>query len=156
MEDLKDKEFLNKVFDGNNIESIIDFAAFSLVGESVSDPIKYFENNIVSAINLLHVMKTHNVKYIVLLSTAATYGEPEKIPILEDDNTIPTNPYGESKIAIEKILKWCDKAYCIKYTSLRYFNAAGAHVNSKIGENHNPETHLIPIILDVTLGKREK
>ncbi|NFB56526.1 UDP-glucose 4-epimerase GalE [Clostridium botulinum] len=154
--DLKDKEFLNKVFDENNIESVIDFAAFSLVGESVSNPIKYFENNIVSAINLLDTMKTHNVKYIVSSSTAATYGEPKKIPILEDDSTIPTNPYGESKLAVEKILKWCDKAYGIKYTSLRYFNAAGAHINGKIGENHNPETHLIPIILDVALGKREK
>ncbi|ENK1242696.1 UDP-glucose 4-epimerase GalE [Clostridium botulinum] len=154
--DLKDKEFLNKVFDENNIESVIDFAAFSLVGESVSNPLKYFENNIVSTIHLLHVMKTHNVKYIVFSSTAATYGEPGKIPILENDGTIPTNPYGESKLAVEKILKWCDKAYGIKYTSLRYFNAAGAHINSKIGENHNPETHLIPIILDVALGKREK
>ncbi|HCL4438283.1 TPA: UDP-glucose 4-epimerase GalE [Clostridium botulinum] len=154
--DLKDKEFLNKVFDENNIESVIDFAAFSLVGESVSNPIKYFENNIVSAINLLDTMKTHNVKYIVSSSTAATYGEPKKIPILEDDSTIPTNPYGESKLAVEKILKWCDKAYGIKYTSLRYFNAAGAHINGKIGENDNPETHLIPIILDVALGKREK
>ncbi len=97
-------------------------------------------------------MKTHNVRYIVFSSTAATYGEPKKIPILEDNSTIPTNPYGESKLAVEKILKWCG----IKYTSLRYFNAAGAHINGKIGENHNPETHLIPIILDVALGKREK
>jgi UDP-glucose-4-epimerase len=101
-------------------------------------------------------MKRHNIKYIVFSSTAATYGEPENIPILEEDNTYPTNPYGESKLAVEKILKWCDRAYGIKYTILRYFNAAGAHISGKIGEDHTPETHLIPLILQVALGKREK
>lgn len=154
--DLRDSKILDKIFSENNIDSVIDFAAYSLVGESVEDPLKYFENNIGSTINLLDAMKRHNVKYIVFSSTAATYGEPENTPILEDDKTFPTNPYGESKLAVEKILKWCDRAYGIKYTVLRYFNAAGAHVSGKIGEDHTPETHLIPIILQVALGKRDK
>ncbi|MGK0465511.1 UDP-glucose 4-epimerase GalE [Clostridium sp.] len=154
--DLRDDEILNKVFTENNIDAVIDFAADSLVGESVTEPLKYFENNIGSTINLLKAMREHKVKYIVFSSTAATYGEPENIPILEEDMTFPTNPYGESKLAVEKILKWCDKAYGIKYTALRYFNAAGAHVSGKIGEDHRPESHLIPIILQVALLQREK
>ena len=133
--DLRDKEILNKIFTENDIEAVIDFAAYSLVGEA---------------------MKEHNVKYIVFSSTAATYGEPEYVPILEDSKTIPTNAYGESKLLVEKILNWCDKAYGIKYTTLRYFNAAGAHINGKIGEDHSPETHLIPLILNVALGKRDE
>ncbi|AGK95854.1 UDP-glucose 4-epimerase GalE [Clostridium pasteurianum] len=154
--DLRDTEFLDKVFSENEIEAVIDFAADSLVGESVENPLKYFNNNVGSTINLLQVMQKHNVKYIVFSSTAATYGEPESVPIQENDKTFPTNPYGESKLAVEKILKWCDKAYGIKYTALRYFNAAGAHVNGKIGEDHRPESHLIPLILQVALNKREK
>jgi UDP-glucose 4-epimerase len=154
--DLRDRAILDKVFTENNIDSVIDFAADSLVGESVVDPLKYFENNVGSTINLLTAMKDYNVKYIVFSSTAATYGEPENIPILEKDKTLPVNPYGESKLTVEKILKWCDKAYGIKYTALRYFNAAGAHISGKIGEAHSPETHLIPLILQVALGKREK
>lgn len=154
--DLRDREILDKVFTENKIDSVIDFAADSLVGESMVDPLKYFENNVGSTISLLSAMKDHNVKYIVFSSTAATYGEPESIPIVESDKTFPTNPYGESKLSVEKILKWCDTAYGIKYTALRYFNAAGAHISGKIGEDHNPESHLIPIILQVALGKREK
>ena len=154
--DLRDDVILNKVFTENNIDAVIDFAADSLVGESVTEPLKYFENNIGSTINLLKAMRDHKVKYIVFSSTAATYGEPDNIPILEEDKTFPTNPYGESKLAVEKILKWCDNAYGIKYTALRYFNAAGAHVSGKIGEDHRPESHLIPIILQVALGQREK
>lgn len=154
--DLRDREILDKVFTENKIDSVIDFAADSLVGESMVDPLKYFENNVGSTISLLGAMKDHNVKYIVFSSTAATYGEPESIPIVESDKTVPTNPYGESKLSVEKILKWCDNAYGIKYTALRYFNAAGAHISGKIGEDHSPESHLIPIILQVALGKREK
>ncbi|KGK85925.1 UDP-glucose 4-epimerase GalE [Clostridium sp. HMP27] len=154
--DLRDRAVLDKVFTENNIEAVIDFAADSLVGESVSEPIKYFENNVGGTLSLLGSMKDYGVKNIVFSSTAATYGEPENIPILENDKTFPTNPYGESKLAVEKILKWCDNAYGIKYTALRYFNAAGAHVSGKIGEHHNPETHLIPIILQVALGQRDK
>ncbi|MBU3189424.1 UDP-glucose 4-epimerase GalE [Clostridium bowmanii] len=154
--DLRDDAILHKVFTENNIDAVIDFAADSLVGESVTEPLKYFENNIGSTINLLKAMRDYKVKKIVFSSTAATYGEPDNIPILEDDRTFPTNPYGESKLAVEKILKWCDNAYGIKYTALRYFNAAGAHISGKIGEDHRPESHLIPLILQVALGQREK
>ncbi|WP_143315794.1 UDP-glucose 4-epimerase GalE [Clostridium sp. HBUAS56017] len=154
--DLRDKEILNKVFSENKIDAVIDFAAYSLVGESMGEPLKYFNNNVYGTINLLEAMKEHNVKYIVFSSTAATYGEPKFIPITEDSETTPTNAYGESKLLVEKILRWCDHAYGIKYTALRYFNAAGAHVNGKIGEDHSPETHLIPLILDVALGNRDK
>ena len=154
--DLRDREILDSVFSENDIEAVIDFAADSLVGESVTEPLKYFDNNIGGTISLLKAMRDYGVKKIVFSSTAATYGEPESIPILEGDKTFPTNPYGESKLAVEKILKWCDNAYGIKYTALRYFNAAGAHVSGKIGEDHSPESHLIPLILEVALGKREK
>ncbi|ERI94397.1 UDP-glucose 4-epimerase [Clostridiales bacterium oral taxon 876 str. F0540] len=154
--DLRDRAILDKVFTENKIDAVIDFAADSLVGESVTEPLKYFENNVGGTLSLLRAMKDYNVKNIVFSSTAATYGEPESIPILESDKTFPTNPYGESKLSVEKILKWCDNAYGIKYTALRYFNAAGAHPNGKIGEDHSPETHLIPLILEVALEKREK
>lgn len=154
--DLRDRAILDKVFTENKIDAVIDFAADSLVGESVTEPLKYFENNVGGTLSLLRAMKDHNVKNIVFSSTAATYGEPESIPIVEDDKTFPTNPYGESKLAVEKVLKWCDNAYGIKYTALRYFNAAGAHPNGKIGEDHSPESHLIPLILQTALGKREK
>ena len=125
--DLRDEEFLDKVFTDNKIEGVIDFAAFSLVGESMTEPLKYFENNFYGTLCLLKAMRKHNVKNIVFSSTAATYGEPENIPILETDRTFPTNPYGESKLAVEKMMKWCDVAYGIKFTALRYFNVAGAH-----------------------------
>lgn len=154
--DLRDKSVLNRVFTENHIEAVIDFAADSLVGESVAEPLKYFNNNVGSTISLLEAMRDHGVKYIVFSSTAATYGEPERTPIKEGDKTEPTNPYGETKLTVEKILKWCDKAYGIKYTALRYFNAAGAHVSGNIGEDHRPESHLIPIILQVALKQREK
>jgi len=154
--DIRDRAVLDKVFTENNIDAVIDFAADSLVGESMVEPLKYFNNNVGGTINLLEAMRDHGVNYIVFSSTAATYGEPENLPILEGDKTFPTNPYGESKLTVEKILKWCDGAYGIKYTALRYFNAAGAHVNGKIGEDHSPETHLIPLILQVALGQREK
>ena len=154
--DLRDRKILDKVFSENKIDAVIDFAADSLVGESVNEPLKYFDNNVGSVISLLNAMRDYNVKHIVFSSTAATYGEPENLPIQEGDKTFPTNPYGESKLTVEKILKWCDNAYGIKYTALRYFNAAGAHFSGKIGEDHRPETHLIPIILQVALGQREK
>lgn len=152
---LFDESFLEKVFQENEIAAVIDFAAYSLVGESVTEPAKYFENNIGGTLSLLKKMREHQVKYIVFSSTAATYGEPENIPILETDRTLPTNPYGESKLAVEKILHWFDLAYGIKYAVLRYFNAAGAHISGEIGEDHHPESHLIPIILQTALGQRE-
>lgn len=154
--DLRDEEFLNHAFEKHSIDGVIDFAAFSLVGESVEEPLKYFENNFYGTLCLLKAMKKYKVNHIVFSSTAATYGEPENIPILETDTTFPTNPYGESKLCVEKMLKWCDKAYGIKYTALRYFNVAGAHASGEIGEAHTTETHLIPIVLQVALGQREK
>ena len=153
--DLRDDEFLDRVFRENDIEAVIHFAADSLVGESVTEPLKYYNNNVVSTLRLLSKMKECGVKKIVFSSTAATYGEPESIPIVETDKTVPTNPYGETKLTVEKALKWSDNAYGIKYVSLRYFNAAGAHISGKIGEDHTPESHLIPIILQAALGKRE-
>lgn len=154
--DLRDRKILDKVFSENNIEAVIDFAADSLVGESVTEPLKYFNNNVGGTISLLEAMRDYGVKYIVFSSTAATYGEPESIPIQEQDRTFPTNPYGESKLIVEKILKWSSKAYGIKFTALRYFNAAGAHPSGKIGEDHRPESHLIPLIIQAALGQREK
>jgi UDP-glucose 4-epimerase len=152
---LRDEGFLDKVFSENKIEAVVHFAAYSLVGESTVDPLKYYNNNVVGSLRLIGKMKQYGVKNIVFSSTAATYGEPENIPIRETDNTYPTNPYGETKLSVEKALKWADKAYGLKYVSLRYFNAAGAHPSGKIGEDHNPETHLIPIVLQVASGKRD-
>ncbi|OXT09100.1 UDP-glucose 4-epimerase GalE [Thermoanaerobacterium thermosaccharolyticum] len=153
--DLRDSEFMDRVFEENDIEAVIDFAAFSLVGESVGKPLEYYENNVYGTMCLLKKLVKYGVNKIVFSSTAATYGEPERIPIKEEDSTVPTNPYGETKLAVEKMLKWCDNAYGIKYVVLRYFNVAGADVSGMIGEDHNPETHLIPLILQVPLGKRD-
>ncbi len=153
--DLRDKEFLNSVFEKEDIKGVIHFAANSLVGVSMKEPLEYYNNNVYGMICLLEVMKEHDVKYIVFSSTAATYGEPKQIPIVESDETNPTNTYGETKLAMEKMMKWCDQAYGMKYVALRYFNACGAHENGLIGELHNPETHLIPLILQVGLKKRE-
>ncbi|WLD92791.1 UDP-glucose 4-epimerase GalE [Alkalihalobacillus sp. AL-G] len=154
--DLRDAEFLDRVFTENEIEDVMHFAASSLVGESVEKPLKYYENNVYGTLCLLKAMKKHQVKRIVFSSTAATYGEPKRIPIVETDPPKPTNPYGETKLAIERMLKWTDKAEGIRYTALRYFNVAGAHPVLDIGEDHAVETHLIPIVLQVALGKREK
>lgn len=154
--DLRDKEALDKVFKKHKIEAVIHFAANSLVGESMEKPYEYYHNNVFGMMCLLDVMKENNVNKIVFSSTAATYGEPKNIPILEEDETKPTNTYGETKLAMEKMMKWFDQAYGTKYVSLRYFNAAGAHESGMIGEAHNPETHLIPLILQVPLGKRDK
>lgn len=154
--DLRNIEFLRSFFKDNEIEAVIHFAAYIEAGESVIDPMKYYNNNVISSLNLLTVMKEAGVKKIVFSSTAATYGEPQNTPICETDRTLPINPYGETKLAVEKALKWADHAYGIKYIALRYFNAAGAHDSGKIGENHSPETHLIPIVLQVALGKREE
>ncbi|MEA1884407.1 MAG: UDP-glucose 4-epimerase GalE [Thermotogota bacterium] len=153
--DLRSKTQIRELFETENIEAVIDFAADSLVGESMGNPLKYYNNNVGGTICLLETMKEFGVKYIVFSSTAATYGEPENIPILETEPTTPKNPYGETKLTVEKMLDWADQAYDIKYTTLRYFNAAGAHPSGEIGEDHNPETHLLPLILQVPLGKRE-
>ncbi len=154
--DLRDSEFTDRVFNENDIDAVMDFAAFSIVEGSMADPLKYYDNNIYSMLKLLESMNKAGVKKIVFSSTAAVYGEPKKGIISETDKTEPTNPYGETKLAIEKMLKWADNAYGIKYVALRYFNAAGAHISGKIGEAHSPETHLIPIVLQTAMGKREK
>ena len=153
--DIGDKEFLNDVFKKENIEAAIHFAAFSLVGESVEKPLKYYENNLSKTRVLLEAMVENNIDKIVFSSTAATYGEPERVPIMESDKTEPTNPYGETKLAMEKMFKWTGKAHGLRYVSLRYFNACGAYKDGNIGEDHNPESHLIPLILQVPNGKRE-
>jgi len=154
--DIRNKEELEKVFKEHSIEAVVHFAANSLVEESIEKPYEYYHNNVFGMMCLLDVMKENNVDKIVFSSTAATYGEPKNIPILEEDETNPTNTYGETKLAMEKMMKWFDQAYGIKYVSLRYFNASGAHENGTIGEAHNPETHLIPLVLQVALGKRDK
>ncbi|AHF07076.1 UDP-glucose 4-epimerase GalE [Desulfitobacterium metallireducens] len=153
--DLRDSDLLDQIFTEHVIEAVIHFAADSLVGESVSDPLKYYQNNVASTLNLLIKMKEYGAQQIVFSSTAATYGEPQHIPILESDLTLPTNPYGETKLAIEKMLYWCEQAYGIHFVALRYFNAAGADPQGRIGEDHHPESHLIPLILQVALGQRE-
>lgn len=153
--DIRESDFMDKVFSENPIDAVIHFAAESLVGESVIVPLKYYNNNVFGTQCLLDKMTEYGVKHIVFSSTAATYGEPERTPILESDRTLPTNPYGETKLAIEKMLGWCDQAYGIKSIVLRYFNAAGAHKSGAIGEDHRPESHLIPIIMEAASGKRE-
>lgn len=153
--DVRDKAFVQSVFKKEAIEGVIHFAASSLVGESVEKPLDYFNNNVYGMQILLEVMEEFKVKNIVFSSTAATYGEPEETPIRETTPTNPKNPYGESKLMMEKMMKWCDNAYGMRYVALRYFNVAGAKADSSIGEDHNPETHLVPIILQVALGQRE-
>lgn len=154
--DLRNIEFIRDFFRKNDIEAVIHFAAYIEAGESVINPLKHYNNNVVSSLNLLTAMSEAGIKKIVFSSTAATYGDPENIPIKESDRTLPINPYGETKLSVEKALKWADGAYGIKHVALRYFNAAGAHVSGKIGEDHSPETHLIPIVLQVAAGKREE
>ncbi len=153
--DLRDNAFLEQVFSENDIDGVINFAAFSLVGESVTNPLKYYGNNVEGAVSLLNAMKAHGVDKMVFSSTAATYGEPEKQPIEEHDRTEPTNPYGATKLAIENMLKWCDRAYGIRYAALRYFNAAGSDTETGIGEDHDPESHLIPLVMKTALGQRD-
>ncbi|PYS99896.1 MAG: UDP-glucose 4-epimerase GalE [Acidobacteria bacterium] len=151
--DLLDRPFLEKTFVEHDIEAVIHMAAYSLVGESVADPSKYYMNNVVAGISLLDAMRDSGVSKIVFSSTAAVYGEPEKQPIEELDRTAPTNPYGDTKLAFEHALKGYERAYGIRFVSLRYFNAAGA--SERCGELHDPETHLIPIVLQAAAGSRE-
>jgi UDP-glucose 4-epimerase len=152
--DIRDRGFLRSVFEKESIEAVFHFAANSLVGESMEKPLKYFHNNVYGMQVLLEAMVEADVKRIIFSSTAAVYGEPAVVPISEDTITNPTNPYGESKLMMEKIIKWAEKSYGIHYVSLRYFNVAGARGTAEIGEDHRPETHLIPIILQTALGKR--
>jgi len=153
--DLLDVDRLNEVFSKFDIDAVIHFAAYASVGDSVADPGKYFNNNIRGGLNLVNAMRAHGVDKIIFSSSAATYGEPLHIPIEESHPQNPTNPYGETKLMFERILKWYDVAYGIRSVSLRYFNAAGADPEGRIGEDHNPEQHLIPIVLQTALGQRE-
>lgn len=153
--DIRNREFLDGVFKKENIDAVIHFAASSLVGESMEKPLKYYDNNFCGTKILLDSMTSNGIDKIVFSSTAAVYGEPERIPILETDRTEPTNTYGDTKLSMEKMFKWVGQAYNIRYVSLRYFNACGAHSSGEIGEDHSPESHLIPLILQVPNGKRE-
>ncbi len=152
--DIRDGERLKEVFELYNPQAVFHFAAFGYVGESVINPAKYYENNVAGTISLLNVMKESGVKKIVFSSTCATYGISAASTISEDTIQQPINPYGMSKLMIEKILKDYDSAYGIKHVIFRYFNAAGCDLDCEIGEDHDPEYHLIPLVLDVALGKR--
>jgi len=154
--DLNDIKQLRLVFSKYKIEAVMHFAAFAYVGESVENPEKYYINNVANTLNLLQVMREFDCKYFIFSSTCATYGNPEYLPIDEKHPQNPINPYGQSKLMIEKILEDYSKAYNFNYVALRYFNAAGADIDCEIGEHHNPETHLIPLILDVAIGKRDE
>ncbi len=150
--DLADLPLVESTLRDNNIQAVMHFAAHSLVGESVEAPGKYFNNNVCAGLTLIEAMIRTGAKMLVFSSTAATYGMPESVPIKETDSTVPINPYGESKLAFERMLKWFDEAGDLKFVSLRYFNAAGASDN--FGEVHDPETHIIPIVLQAALGQR--
>lgn len=152
--DIRDKAFLQGIFKNEKIDGVLHFAANSLVGESMEQPLMYFNNNVYGTQVVLEVMEEFDVKKIVFSSSAATYGEAKVMPIAESAPTNPTNPYGETKLMMEKMLKWCDEAYQMNYVALRYFNVAGAKINGQIGEDHTPETHLIPLVLQTALGQR--
>jgi len=151
--DLLDTGFVERVL-SEGVEAVCHFAAFSQVGESVTDPLKYYTNNVTGAISLLGAMKRTGTKHFLFSSTAAVYGEPEDLPITEDSSLMPVNAYGNTKLAIERMLDDCSKAWELKALSLRYFNAAGA--SKERGEDHRPETHLIPLLLDAAMGLRDE
>ena len=152
--DLSDSHLLKTIFSENKIDAVVHFAAYALVGESVTNPSKYYHNNVASTLNLLDAMIEHDVKKIIFSSTCATYGAPVEIPISENHPQLPINPYGQTKLIVENILHDYDTAYELRSICLRYFNAAGADPDGGIGEDHDPETHLIPLVLDAALGIR--
>ena len=153
--DIRDKAFLSELFRKETIDGVIHFAASSLVGESMVDPLKYYNNNMYGTMVLLEAMVENGIDKIVFSSSAAVYGEPEAVPIREEDVTAPLNTYGETKLAMERMMKWTSEAHGLRYAALRYFNACGAHVSGGIGEDHFPETHLIPIVIQAASGRRE-
>lgn len=153
--DIRDKSFLDSVFKNEKIDAVVHFAAASLVGESMVDPLKYYDNNVSGTRTVLESMADNKVNKIVFSSTAAVYGEPKTTPILEDFETNPTNVYGETKYTIEKMMRWANKCYGLEFVALRYFNACGARKDGIIGEDHQPESHLIPLVLQVPNKKRE-
>lgn len=153
--DTGDRTLLDNLFSSRNIAAVMHFAAYAYVGESVSDPAKYYRNNVLGTLTLLEAMVAANVKKFVFSSTCATYGVPKTVPIPEDHPQDPINPYGASKLMVERILADFDVAYNLKSVCFRYFNAAGADPSGLLGEDHNPETHLLPLVLMTALGKRE-
>jgi len=150
--DLSDREFVQGVVTAHQIEAVIHFAAYAYVGESIRAPRKYFQNNVNNTLNLLGAMLDAGVRRIVFSSTCATYGDPQSVPLREDHPQLPVNPYGESKLFVEKVLRWYELAYGLKWVALRYFNVAGADPDGEIGEDHDPETHLVPLAVQVALG----
>lgn len=154
--DIGDKELLRKIFSNHTIDSVMHFAAFADVGESVADPQKYYITNVSKSLAMLEVMLEFGIKIMIFSSSAATFGEPTQIPIPEDHPKDPTNPYGRSKLMLEEILKEYEHAYGLRSISFRYFNASGADPSGLIGEDHKPEHHIIPLVLEVAMGRREK
>ncbi len=154
--DLLDRPSIYSALSKEKIEAVVHFAGFIAVGESVKEPLKYVRNNILGGYNLLDAMRELKINKIIFSSSAAVYGDPDSIPIKEEDRLKPTSPYGETKLIFEKFLSWCDAAYGTRSICLRYFNAAGADIENDLGEDHDPETHLIPLVLKVALGQREK
>jgi UDP-arabinose 4-epimerase len=154
--DLADRAALARMLREREISAVIHFAAHAYVGESMTDPGGYFRNNVVNTLNLLDAMHGAGVEQIVFSSTCATYGVPESIPITEDHRQLPVNPYGESKLFVERALHWHGVAHGLRWVALRYFNAAGADADGEIGEDHDPETHLIPLAIDTALGRRSQ
>jgi UDP-glucose-4-epimerase GalE len=153
--DCGDTALVARLLKEHRVTSVIHFAAFTYVGESVAQPRRYFRNNLVSTLNLLDAMIDAGVRDIVFSSTCATYGVPKAVPIAEDHPQAPVNPYGESKLAVERVLDWYGPAYGLRYAALRYFNAAGADPDGEIGEDHDPETHLVPLAIETALGRRD-
>jgi UDP-glucose 4-epimerase len=151
--DLADPETLNELFQSQDFEAVMHFASYTLVGESVQQPLKYVGDNVTYGLNLLRAMVQHGVHRFILSSTANLFDQPERIPITEEERIVPGSPYGESKFILERILNWLDRLHGLRYAALRYFNAAGA--TAERGEDHNPETHLIPLVLQVALGQRD-
>lgn len=154
--DIGDKDILRQIFSTYKIDAVMHFAAFAAVGESVADPQKYYLNNISKSLAMLEVMNEYGIKQMIFSSSAATFGEPEFVPMTEDHPQNPTNPYGRSKLMLEHILKEYEHAYGLRSVSLRYFNASGADPSGLIGEDHTPEHHIIPLILQIAMGQREQ
>lgn len=152
--DIADPQALDELFNKYKFDAVFHFAAYAYVGESVDNPEKYYYNNVANTLNLLHAMKEHGVNKIIFSSTCATYGEPERVPITEDMPQNPINPYGATKLMVERIFKDYNHAYGLQFVVLRYFNAAGADPDGEIGESHDPETHIIPLVLDAASGLR--
>ncbi len=153
--DIRDKNFLDNIFESEKIDAVVHFAANALVGESMIDPLKYYDNNVYGTLELLKSMVEHKIGKIVFSSSSAVYGEPKSLPIKETDLVLPTNTYGESKLAMENMIKWVSKIHGLKYVALRYFNACGAHPDGKIGEDHTIETHIMPLVIQTALGQRD-